>query len=337
MSTNITIDGHSIGDSSRPYIIAELGINHGGDLQQAKKMLVSAAEAGADAAKLQVFRTELFLARDSAFFDVLDSAVLSETAIRELDALGKDLGITLFASVFDEPSADLMQSLGTPAFKMASGDLTHLPLLRYVAAFGKPMILSTGGSTMDEIATALNAIRGVNPSTPIAILHCVSNYPTQPEDANLACMAEMEERFGVVVGFSDHTLETITPLVAVSRGAKIIEKHFTLDRDAEGPDHALSCDPAMLKQFVEASKLAYASIGRRKKAPVEPADFIPLIRRSVTAFVDIPAGTTITREMLAVKRPGTGIQPVDLERVVGTRAIKDIGLDETLTWNVIDR
>ena len=327
------IRGTTVGGTSPPYIIAELGINHGGDLATAKVMVDEAAAAGADAAKLQVWTTELFLARCSAFYDVLDAATLDVAQIRELDAYAAQAGITLFGSVFDEPSADLMESLGTPAYKMASGDLTHLPLLAHVARFGKPMIVSTGGATMEEVARALQAIREASPSTPVALLHCVSNYPTKPEDANLACMATMRARFGTVVGFSDHTLENTTAIAAIALGAQVVEKHFTLDRGADGPDHQLSCDPEGLKALVQGAKLAHASIGRSQKAPVEPADFIALIRRSVTAFVTIEKGQLITRDMLAIKRPGTGIAPARLDDVVGKRALRNIGLDETLTWD----
>ena len=334
--SSFEIAGRSIGQDAPPYIIAELGINHGGDLKTAEKMLDACAEAGADAAKLQVFQTAKFLSRSSAYFDVLNDAVLSEDAIRSLIARAKSLGITLFASVFDEPSADLMQRLDTPAFKIASGDLTHLPLLAHISRFGKPMIVSTGGATMEEVKAAVDTIREANSATPLSLLHCVSNYPTKPEDVNLACMATIADAFGTVTGFSDHTLENTTALAAVALGAKVIEKHFTLDRNADGPDHALSCDPAGLQALVSSAKLVHAAIGRSEKAPVEAADFIPLIRRSVTADIAIPKGTVITRQMLEVKRPGTGISPGDLEKIVGRSAARALDQDETISWNDIE-
>ena len=330
------IRGRRVGTDAPPYIIAELGINHGGSVEVAKQMIDAAVEAGADAAKLQVWKTELFLARNSAFFSVLDDASLDEAQIRELDEYAAAAGITLFGSVFDEVSADLMESLNTPAYKIASGDLTHLPLLAHIARFGKPMIVSTGGATMDEVENAVSTIREANADTPIALLHCVSNYPTKATDANLACMATIQQAFGTVIGFSDHTLENATAVASVALGAQVIEKHFTLDRDQDGPDHQLSCDPKGLKELVEAAKIAHASVGRSEKAPVESADFIPLIRRSVTAHVAMDAGTVITREMLGVKRPGSGIQPARLEDVIGKRTTRALGLDETITWNDVE-
>jgi N,N'-diacetyllegionaminate synthase len=330
------IQGHLVGADASPYIIAELGINHGGDLDVAKQMIDAAAAAGADAAKLQIWKTELFLARDSAYFGVLDDATLTESQIRELDAYAANAGITLFGSVFDEVSADLMESLHTPAYKIASGDLTHLPLLAHIARFGKPMIVSTGGSTMDEVQRAVDTIRGANSKTPIALLHCVSNYPTKPSDANLACMATMEAAFNTVIGFSDHTVENATAIASVALGAQVIEKHFTLDREQDGPDHQLSCDPAGLKALVDAARIAHQSVGRTEKSPVESDDFIPLIRRSVTAHVALEAGTIITREMLAVKRPGSGIQPDRLVDVVGMRTKRSLRLDETIGWDDVE-
>ena len=330
------IRGRQVGAGAPPYIIAELGINHGGSVEIAKQMIDAAVEAGADAAKLQVWKTELFLARNSDFFSVLDDATLSESELRELDAYAAEAGITLFGSVFDEVSADLMDSLNTPAYKIASGDLTHLPLLAHVARFGKPMIVSTGGATMQEIEAAVSTIRGSNAQTPIALLHCVSNYPTKATDANLACMATIQEAFETVIGFSDHTLENATAIAAVALGAQVIEKHFTLDREQDGPDHQLSCDPAGLKDLVDAATVAHASIGRREKAPVESADFIPLIRRSVTAHVEMDAGTVIERHMLAVKRPGSGIQPSRLPELVGKRTKRALGLDETIHWDDVE-
>lgn len=337
MSTeSFEINGRPIGGGAAPYIIAELGINHGGDLAVAKRMVDEAAKAGADAAKLQVWQTELFLARDSAFYDVLDSATLDESQIRQLASHAQTVGITLFASVFDEVSVALMESLGTPAYKVASGDLTHLPLLACIARTGKPMIVSTGASTMEEIDAAMTTIRQAHSATPVALLHCVSNYPTQPKDVNLACMATMRERFGTVVGFSDHTLENATAIAAVALGAEVVEKHFTLDRDADGPDHQLSCDPAGLKRLVVGAGIAHQSVGRREKAPVESDDFIPLIRRSVTAFVALAAGTVLTTDMLAVKRPGTGIAPAKLVELVGKRVTRDVAMDETLQWRDVE-
>lgn len=336
MTEPFTIARRPIGPDQPPYVIAELGNNHGGDGAVAKRMLHAAAEAGADAIKLQTFVPAKFVARSSAYFERLSRGVLPRETIAELAATARQIGAVLFSAVFDEESADAWADLDAPVFKMASGDLTHLPLMRHVAAYGKPMIVSTGGATMDDIAAALAAIRETGPDTPVALLHCVSNYPTVPAQANLACMATMRAAFGVPVGFSDHTIGNATSLAAAAAGAEIIEKHFTLDRMAEGPDHKLSAEPADLAQLVDGVRLAHAMRGRAEKAPVEAADFIPLIRRSVTADVVISAGTTIEAGMLAIKRPGTGIAPAQLDDVIGRRAARDIAADETLEWDCLE-
>lgn len=327
------IAGQQIGDGAPPYLIAEVGINHGGDVELALKLLDEAAAAGADAVKLQTFETSKFLSRTSQYFDVLYACELPRDGMIALTERARKLDITLFSACFDEASADIWNDLGAPAFKVASGDITHLPLLRHVAAFGKPMIVSTGGATMDEIAMALNAIQGVSPALPVALLHCVSNYPTEPQDANLACMATMRARFGCPVGFSDHTLGTVTDIAAAALGAELIEKHFTLDRALPGPDHALSAEPVELATLAQALRTAHAAVGRPAKTPVEAADFIPLIRRSVTAAVDILANAEIRPDMLAIKRPGTGIAPARIDEVIGRRAARDLSADAVLNWD----
>lgn len=334
--TSFSISDRVIGPGQPPFVVAELGINHGGDLATARRMLISAAEAGADAVKLQTFRTQKFLARSSEYFEVLRGAELPTEAVAELMQLSAEKGVVLFSAVFDEDSADLLESLDAPAYKIASGDLTHLPLLRHVASVGKPMIISTGGSTLTEIDSAFEAVRTVNKYLPIALLHCVSNYPTDSAETNLACMATMRDRWQVPVGFSDHTLGNVTAIAAAALGAELIEKHFTLDRSAPGPDHALSADPAGFADLVNGVRTAQSTIGRREKAPVEDRNFIPQFRRGVTADLAIPAGTVVTRNMLAIKRPGTGIEPDRIDDVVGCTAGRDIAADETLQWEMLN-
>jgi N-acetylneuraminate synthase/N,N'-diacetyllegionaminate synthase len=327
------IAGRPLGKGAAPFLIAEVGINHGGKVSMALRMIEAAAKAGADAVKLQTFDTMKFLSRSSEYFDVLRACELPRDGIVALAARARELGITLFSACFDEESANLWHDLDAPAFKIASGDITHLPLLRHIAAFGKPMIVSTGGTTMEEIAAALRAIRETDSAPPIALLHCVSNYPTKAEDANLACMAGLRAHFGCPVGFSDHTEGTAVAIAAAALGAELVEKHFTLDRGLPGPDHAISAEPEELAALARALRMAQAAVGRSDKMPVEAADFIPLIRRSVTAAVDIPSDTPITRDMLAVKRPGTGIAPDDIEAVIGRRAARDLVADETMRWS----
>lgn len=334
--TSFEIDGRQIGDGAPPYVIAEIGINHGGNLETAISLMEKAKECGADAAKLQAFVPEKLLSRSSPYFDLLVDCALGADAVATLMKKSREIGLTLFSAVFDEESADLLAAADAQVFKIASGDLTHLPLVRHVAALGKPMLISTGGSTMEDIAAALEAVEDVSAGLPVALFHCVSNYPTKPTDANLACMATMRAQFGVPVGFSDHTLGGTVPVAAAAIGAELIEKHFTFDKEAEGPDHLLSSDPDEMAIMTEQVRMAFEAIGSSEKKPVEPADLILQIRRSVTASCDIPQGAEIERGMLEVKRPGTGISPAEINQVIGKKAARDIGADETLEWGALE-
>jgi sialic acid synthase SpsE len=332
---SITVCGREIGSGHRPWIIAELGINHDGNPDTAVALVNAAAEAGADAVKLQVFEPSQFISRQSPYIDIFNNATIDKPTIEQLIAAAAEANICLFPTVFDEGSADLCASLSVPAMKIASGDLTHIPLIRHVANIGLPMLLSTGGGKMGEIATALDAIYDVSPQAEVGLFHCVSNYPTNPEDANLACIRTMRDAFNVPVGFSDHSTGSDLPITAVALGADMIEKHFTLDRSTDGPDHALSADPAIMRTVVDGTANAHLAIGSSRKAPVEPDDFIPVMRRSVTADVDIAAGTKITAGMLAIKRPGSGIPPVQFSQVVGMIASEDISAETTLDWHML--
>ena len=332
----LEIAGRQIGPGNPPYVIAEIGINHGGSADVAREMISVAPATGVDAVKLQTFKTGCFLSRKSAYFDVLAAAELSPKDLKALSEHAATLGVTLFSAVFDEPSADVWNDLNAAAFKIASGDITHLPLLRHVAALDRPVILSSGGATMIEIARGLGEMRAVSPALPVAVLHCVSHYPTQPKEANLACMAAIRAAFDCPVGFSDHTLGTATAVAAVALGADIIEKHFTLDRAAEGPDHALSADPDDMKRLVADVMVAWESIGKNKKAPVESADHVMQIRRSLVAERLIKKGEVVTRTMLGVKRPGTGVQSADIANVIGKRAAADIDADDVITWDLLE-
>lgn len=332
---SLEIAGRRIGADAPPWIIAEIGINHDGDLDAAKNLIRAAADCGTDAVKLQVFQPHAFISRNSPYIGIFEKTQLRPETLGELLTLAADVGVAIFPTVFDEESATLCDGLDVSAMKIASGDITHIPLIRHVAAFGRPMLLSTGGATMAETAAALDAIEDVSSGLPVGLFHCVSNYPTQPSDTNLACMRTMREAFGVPVGFSDHTEGTTIPIAAVALGADMIEKHFTLDRAADGPDHALSADPEIMRDIVAATRAAHQAVGSARKRPVESPDFIPVIRRSVTADKAIPKGTTITADMLAVKRPGDGIPPEQRDRVIGRTASRDIAADQTISWDML--
>lgn len=329
------IGERSIGSGHSPYLIAEIGINHGGQVDIARTLIQKAAAAGADAVKFQTFETARFITKRSPYFDLLDEARLTRAEFASLKETALSEGIEFFSSVFDEESADMMDEIGVRAFKIASGDLTHHPLIRHVAKKNKPMVISTGGATVGEIEEALEAARSGNAAVSIALLHCVSKYPTAVEETNLCCLQTLSKQFGCVIGFSDHTQTEYSAIAAVALGASIIEKHFTYDRNAEGPDHALSMDPAQLARLLEGIKTAWAARGATSKTPVEDRDLIKQIRRSLTAAIDIPAGTEIRAEMIQVKRPGTGIAPADIEFAVGRKAVRDLVEDTTITWSDI--
>lgn len=237
----VTIDGRAVGPGQRTYVVAELGINHGGDVNVAKRLVESAAVAGADAVKLQTYRTEKRVPQDSPIHDALKEAELNEDAHRELQRVAADSGVALLSTPFDEESVTLLADLGIPAYKIASFDIVNLRLIQVVASHGKPVILSRGMATVEELDRAIDFVR--SSKAPFVVLHCVSSYPLAPEDANLAVMDTTRARYGCPVGFSDHTMGIDVPALAVARGADAIEKHFTLDRTAEGPDHALSVEP----------------------------------------------------------------------------------------------
>ena len=325
-----------IGNGFPPYIIAEIGINHNGCQNTCIELIKKSKECGVDAAKLQVFNAENFLLKDSKYFDTFSRMSFSEEQYIEIFHEAKKIGVTLFASVFDFDSIELMEKLNAPAYKVASGDITHHPLLKKVAETRKPIILSSGGSTLQECHSAVRVINSAFVNKDIAILHCVSNYPTDPSDVNLASIATMKKEFETPVGFSDHSLGPHVAIAAAALGADVIEKHFTLDIGEDGLDHASSADPEMMALIVEGCREAYMSIGSSVKQPVESNEQIAAIRRSITADTEIAENSTITIDMLNYKRPGIGVCPKDVERVVGKRAKRKIKYDSCISMSDID-
>jgi N,N'-diacetyllegionaminate synthase len=240
----VTIDGRLIGAAQPTWVAAELGINHGGDVEAAKRLVAAAAEAGADAVKLQTYRTEQRVPADSPIYGVLAEAELDEAAHRELKRVADDSGVTLLSTPFDEESIALLEDIGVPAYKVASFDIVNLRLIQAIASHGKPVIVSRGMATLAESDRATELVR--SGGAPLVVLHCVSAYPLAPSEANLAVIDTLRARYDCPIGFSDHTIGIDVPALAVARGASVIEKHFTLDRNAAGPDHALSAEPAEL-------------------------------------------------------------------------------------------
>ena len=318
-----------------PFIIAEVGINHNGDIELAKKTIVKAHECGASAVKLQTFQADTMCLKSSPYYDLFKKCELTETESKVINDLCDKLNIFLFTTVFDEWAVDTWMQFNPKLIKIASGDITHIPLIEYTASKGIPIILSTGGSSIKEIEVALNAIYDQNKKLDVSILHCVSNYPTKPEEANLNCIQDLKVKLNLPVGFSDHTKGNIVSISAIASGASIIEKHFTLDQNLDGPDHKLSSNPKEFKELVRDIKIAYLARGNKSKQPVEDKNFIKEIRRSISASVDITKGSIIDKSMIVIRRPGYGIQPKDIDKLIGAKAKNDIQKDHIISWKDI--
>lgn len=339
--------GQPIGAGHPPLIVAEIGFNHNGDVALCQRMIQAAADNGADAVKLQTFvaaelYSKRFLAGDPAdpkkeipLYEFFQRSELKPEEYEELFGYAEELGIPLFSTPFDEGSLDMLVDFGMPAIKVASPDLTYLDFIRKVARKHLPVVLSTGMGDADEIEKAVNAVRGEG-NDRIVLLHCVSNYPSRYEEMNMHCLAELKTRFKVPVGLSDHTTDNLSAIVAASLGAVMIEKHFTLDRNLPGADNALSMEPQELKQLKQATVSVGKILGDGQKK-LQPSE-VPVkksARRSLVARVDIETGTVISADMVAVKRPGTGIPPEGLERIVGKKAKSRISAEELITWEMI--
>jgi N-acetylneuraminate synthase/N,N'-diacetyllegionaminate synthase len=348
-NASFRLGGRVIGGGAATFVIAEAGVNHNGDLSLARRLVAEAATAGVDAVKFQTFRAAALVTPDApkAAYqsattgdggvqrDMLAPLELSREAHRVLrdDAVAR--GMVFFSSPFDEASADLLEALEVELFKVPSGEITNLGLLRHVAAKGRPIVLSTGMSTVEEIEAAVHAVRDAG-NPPLALLHCVSAYPAPAEETNLKAMDALRERFGCVVGLSDHTTGIEVAIAAVARGAAIIEKHFTVDKTLPGPDHRASLDLPELTALVRAVRRVEAALGDGVKRcmPCE-LDTRRVARKSLVAARPLRPGERLTREAIAVKRPGTGISPADLERVIGRTVARALSEDEVIEWTAL--
>lgn len=348
----IIVGERYIGRDSPAFIIAEIGCNFEGDIALAKEMIRKAAEAGADAVKFQTFVPQKLASRFAEkFWDIegcpgetqieefLDMPQLTREEYILLKQEADRAGVIFFSTPSDEGSADLLESMDAPLYKISSMDITHYPLLRYVARKGKPVIISTGASTIGEIEGAMDVIRNEG-NDQIILLHCISNYPTLDENVNLRMIHHMLEVFPhVLIGYSDHTLpehgEGIL-VAAVVLGARIIEKHFTFDNRRLGYDHAISVNYEGLKRVVTQIRRVEKTLGEAYKRPVESELKARLhARRSLVAAVDIPKGSIVAREMIDIKRPGTGIEPRFLDIIIGRKTRRHIIADTALQWDMI--
>lgn len=332
--THITIDGRAIGPKHAPYVIAELSANHNGNLDTALRIIAEAKATGADAIKLQTYRPDtITLKSDAPEFQINDGLWAGHTLYdlyewahtpwdwhKPLFDRARELGITMFSSPFDFTAVDLLEDLNAPAYKIASFEAVDLPLIRYVASTGKPMIISTGMADADEIGEAIEAARSAG-CKELVVLHCVSGYPAPAADYNLLTMPDMAQRFGVLTGLSDHTLDNTTAIASVALGGCVIEKHFTLDRSGGGPDDSFSLEPAEFKALVDGAHTAWQAMGQvdygRKSSETGNVKF----RRSLYFVQDIPAGGMITADAVRSVRPGYGAAPKHLDAIIGRRVV----------------
>ena len=317
------------------YVIAEGGLNHNGDINIAKKLIDSAKECGANAIKFQTYKTENFVRETNQYFDVFKNAELNFEQFEELKNYSKSIGLTFFSTPFDIESAEFLNQLEIPCFKIASSDLTNLPLITKIAKMQKPMIISSGLSTMNEINDAVNCclFEGNNQ---IALLHCVANYPAQPNEVNMNVINTLKKTFGFPIGYSDNGESSLVDIVAVSMGANIIEKHFTLDKKMSGPDHSFSIDPNGLKSLIS----QIHEIDQMKGDGIKIPQFSEIknrltIRKSITAKRDLQQGEKIQEDDIAIKRPADGIEPKYLTMILGKTINTNIKKDSPIFWSSI--
>ena len=338
----ISLGGRIVGSGTGVFVIAEIGINHNGSVREAEKLIDAAVDCGADAVKCQSFRADrlLICSRDryvqqdgeESAYDLLRRCELGFDEQEKLKAHADKRGIMFLSTPFDNESVDFLDQLGVPAFKIASGDITHMPLLRHVAAKGKPVFLSTGMSYLDEVIEAVRHLREGG-SGEILLMHCVASYPASSHDMNLRALETLQSHFGLLTGLSDHSRGILFSLAAAAMGAAAIERHFTLDRNAEGPDHKASLDPGGLKNLVKKLRRLKAGMGTGEKRPAKSEmDGRRLGRRSIVAATDIQAEGKIVPGMLTCKRPGGGIEPKDWNQVEGMAARHFIAKDTIITW-----
>jgi len=327
---------------SRVYVIAEAGVNHNGSVETARRLVEAAADAGADAVKFQTFRAETLVARDApkaeyqkrttdaaeSQYQMLKKLELDEAAHVELKALCDRLHIDFVSTPFDVTDIPLLTRLDLPFFKVPSGAITDLPYLRAINACRKPVVLSSGMATLDEVAAALAVLK----DCPVSLLHCTTEYPCPYADVNLKALLTLKDRFGLPVGYSDHTKGIEVSVAAVALGAEIIEKHFTLDCSMEGPDHRASLEPQGLKALVTAIRhISEAIGGDGLKTPVPAERAIAAVaRKSIVARCAIVAGEILTEEKLSTMRPGTGLSPMRWDDLVGSRAVRDFAPGEQI-------
>jgi sialic acid synthase len=344
------VNGRRIADDADAYVIAEIGSNHQGDVEKAKALIHAAKECGVDAVKLQkrdnrrLYTRALYEAPydnehsfGATYGEHREALELSPAAWLELREFCREEGVTLFGTVFDEPSADFLAELGMPAFKIASGDLTNTPLLRHVASFGRPIFLSTGGGTLEDVERAVDAVLPINPQ--LCLLQCTASYPCDVEELDLQVIATYRERFPeAVVGLSDHQDGIAMSLVAYMLGARVIEKHFTLSHSWRGTDHAFSLMPEGMRKLVRDLRRAPLALGDGEKRRY-PSEERPLQKmgKKLVAARELPAGHVLARDDLVAKSPADGgLPPYELDRLVGRRLVVPLAFEQEVTFDVVE-
>ncbi len=331
---------------NRVFIIAEAGVNHNGELEIAKKLVDAASEAGVDAVKFQTFKAESIISKfakkaeyqkrttskKESQLEMVKRLELDVEAHKRLVEYCNKKGIIFLSSPFDMESIDLLNDLGLEIFKIPSGEITNLPYLRKIGALRKRIILSTGMADLKEIGAALKILKkSGTPIEDITVLHCNTEYPTLMEDVNLSAILTIKNAFNVKVGYSDHTLGIEIPIAAAALGSSVIEKHFTLDRNMQGPDHRASLEPDELKGMVRAIRSIEKALGNGIKRPSKSEiKNIPVVRKSIVASGKIKRGELFTEENIAVKRPGTGLSPMEWDKVMGKKAKREFQRDELI-------
>lgn len=348
MSQEIVIAGRRIGSAHEPYVICELSGNHNGSLERALHMMEAAAATGADAIKLQTYTPDtITIAHDGPGFRIEEGLWAGRTlhdlygeAHTPFDwhgplfAKAASLGVTVFSTPFDETAADLLADLDAPAFKIASFEAVDLPLIEYVARKGRPMIISTGLCSLEEIGEAVAAAR-VGGCSELAVLHCVSAYPAPVEDANVRTVPALADRFGCVAGLSDHTFGAAAAVASIVLGGAIVEKHFTLARADGGPDAAFSLEPAEFTAMTRACKEAWRALGRVHFDDLGSERAAADHRRSLYVVADVAAGEALTRANVRSIRPGLGLAPKHLPAVLGRRAARPLPRGTPLSWDAL--
>jgi pseudaminic acid synthase len=349
MNNEISIAGRKIGPRHAPYVIAEMSANHNGYIETAFKIIEEAKKYGADAIKMQTYTPDtLTLKCDLPDFQITDGLWAGRTLYdlyewahtpwdwhKPLFDYASKLGITIFSSPFDNTAIDLLEDLNAPAYKIASFEAVDLPLIKYAASTGKPMIISTGMADSEEIQEAIDAAREGG-CKQLAVLHCVSGYPAPAEDYNLRTIPDMIQRFGLVTGLSDHTLDNTTAITSVAMGASIIEKHFTLDRTGGGPDDSFSLEPAELAALCQGAKTAWSALGRvdygHKTSEIGNQKF----RRSLYFVKNLNKGDLITEDSVRSIRPGFGLSPKHYEFIIGRKIVQGINVGTAVSWDLIE-